>query len=113
MVTQMESSPKDNDLYHRLKLVRCNLQPATLHLLLSQFSSAGSVFDATENQLQNIGVNNSQIKRIQALDSKDIERDLAWLDHIDHGILFYDDPAFPQQLLEISDHPMHCFILGT
>ena len=108
----MEAAPKDNDLHNRLKLVRCNLPPASLHLLLSQFSSAGGVLDASENQLQSIGLSPTQTKRIHELDSKEIERDLAWLDHTDHGILFYDDPAFPQQLLEISDPPYALFYIG-
>jgi len=108
----MEATPKDNDLHNRLKLVRCNLPPAALHLILNQFSSAGVVFDASENQLESVGLTIPQIKRIHELDSKEIERDLAWLDRTDHGILFYDDPAFPQQLLEISDPPYALFYIG-
>ncbi|RDH82838.1 MAG: DNA-protecting protein DprA [endosymbiont of Galathealinum brachiosum] len=102
----------DNDLHNRLKLVRCNLPFSIIHQLLDQFSSASDIFDASISQLNKVHLTDAQINRIQGIDNKDIERDLAWLDHADHGILFQDDKNFPQQLLEINDPPYALFYIG-
>lgn len=102
----------EDELRNRLKLVRCNLPPATLTSLTKQFSCAGAIFDASTSQLQAAPLNDAQIGRIQELDVNLVERDFAWLEHTDHGILFYDDNAFPQQLREISDPPYALFYIG-
>jgi len=101
-----------DDLRNRLKLVRCNLQPTTLNLLLDQFSSAAAIFQASASQLQAAQLKETQIKRIQNLDEKDVDRDLAWLEHKEHGILFYDETAYPQRLREISEPPYALFYIG-
>jgi len=103
---------KDDDLGNRLKLVHCNLPPSTLQLLLTQFPSAGAVLDASTSQLKKACLTDNQISKIQKPREKDIERDLAWLDHTDHGILFYDDLTYPQQLREINDPPYALFYIG-
>jgi len=102
----------EDDLRNRLKLIRCNLPPQTLHLLSQQFSCAGAIFDASASQLHAAKLNDAQIKRIHSLEASQIDRDLAWLEHTDHGILFYDDTAFPAQLSEISDSPYALFYIG-
>jgi len=107
----MDLYSKD-DLHHRLKLVRCNIPPKTLHQLLNSFSQAEAIFNASQHQLEACQLKPEQIKRIQSSSSTDIERDLAWLDNQKHGILFYDDPAYPRQLLEISDPPYALFYIG-
>lgn len=107
----MAAISKD-DLRNRLKLIRCNLPPQTLHLLSNQFASAGAIFDASTSQLQSVQLSDAQIKRIHSLDASLIDRDLAWLERTDHGILFYDDAAFPSQLSEISDPPYALFYIG-
>jgi len=111
MGKQMTAISED-ELRNRLKLVRCNLPPATLTSLTKQFSCAGAIFDASTSQLQAAPLNDAQIGRIQELDVNLVERDFAWLEHTDHGILFYDDNAFPQQLREISDPPYALFYIG-
>ena len=101
-----------DDLYNRLRLVHCNLPPKTLFQLLEKFSTIESIFAASPAQLETSGLNAAQIKRIQLQHKPEIERDLAWLDSNNHGILFYDNPAYPQQLLEISDPPYALFYIG-
>jgi len=108
----MLTQSTDDDLHNRLKLIRCNIPPITLHNLLNHFSNAGSLLDASHNQLKNMGLTETQIGRIKTLDTKGITRDLAWLEHNEHGILFYDDAAFPQSLREISDPPYALFYIG-
>jgi len=101
-----------DELRNRLKLVRCNLQPTTLNILLGQFSSAAAIFQASTNQLKAVQLNDNQIKRIQDLDASEVDRDLAWLEHSDHGILFYDEAAYPKLLREISEPPYALFYIG-
>ncbi len=101
-----------DDLRNRLKLVHCNLPLSRLHLLTAQFASAGAIFNASTEQLKAAQLSETQISRIQTFDPKKIERDLAWLDHAEHGILFHDDASFPQQLREISDPPYALFYIG-
>jgi len=103
---------KDDDLRNRLKLIRCNLPPSTLQQLFTRFPSAGAVLDASTSQLKKASLTDHQISRIQKLDAKEIERDLAWLDYRDHGILFYDDATYPQPLREIANPPFALFYIG-
>jgi DNA processing protein len=102
----------EDDLRNRLMLVHCNLPMANLQYLLNQFNSAGAVVNASASQLKNTRLSDAQISRVQALGKNTIDRDLAWLEHGDHGILFYDDSAYPQQLREISDPPYALFYIG-
>lgn len=102
----------EDDLHQRLKLVRCHLPPITLNQLVSNFSCAGAIFDANTSKLSHAQLNDSQISRINELDITEIDRDLAWLERSDHGILFYDDPRYPKQLLEINDPPYALFYIG-
>lgn len=107
----METRSED-DLRTRLKLVRCNLPPKTLFSTLNSFSHASEVFKARQNQLEASQLNAAQIKRIQNINNTDVDRDLAWLDKKGHGILFFDDPLYPQQLLEINDPPYALYYIG-
>jgi len=102
----------EDDLHNRLKLVRCNLPPTSVHLLLTQFNRAAAIFDASASQLKKAQLSDKQISRIQSFDASEIERDLAWLEHAEHGILFHDESDFPQQLREISDSPYALFYIG-
>ncbi|VAW70044.1 Rossmann fold nucleotide-binding protein Smf possibly involved in DNA uptake [hydrothermal vent metagenome] len=96
----------------RLRLIRCNLAPQTVFKLLEQFSDAQGVLSASPHQLQALELTPTQIKRLQTHDAAEISRDLAWLDNPHHGILFYDDPRYPQQLLQIYDPPYALFYIG-
>lgn len=100
------------ELHNRLKLVRSNLPPNTLFALLESFNKTADIFNAPAAQLQDTGLTDEQIERLQSIDPADIERDIAWLENTGHGILFYDDPAYPQKLLEISDPAYALFYIG-
>lgn len=107
----METRSED-DLRICLKLVRCNIPPQTLFSTLKFFSHASEVFKAKQNQLEASQLNSAQINRIQNISNTDVDRDLAWLEKNGHGILFFDDPLYPQQLLEINDPPYALFYIG-
>jgi len=100
------------ELYNRLRLVRGNLPPSVLFNLLESFNSTAAIFNAPAQQLQSAGLSDEQIDRLQNIAPADVERDLAWLDNTGHGILFYDDPAYPQKLLEINDPAYALFYIG-
>lgn len=100
------------ELRSRLALIRGNLPPSTLFNLLESFSSTSAIFNASNQQLEDCGLNNEQTSRLQNIQDTDIERDLAWLKNKSHGILFYDDPGYPQQLLEISEPAFALFYIG-
>jgi len=107
----MEALSMD-DLHSRLRLVHCNLPPQTLQQLLEQFGSSQAILNVSKNKLEQCGLNTEQINRIQLADTYPIERDLAWLENKTHGVLFYDDPAFPPQLLQLDDAPYALFYIG-
>jgi len=99
-------------LRHRLKLIRGNLPANSLLTLLDTFTNTASIFNASHSQLMHTGLSKEQATRLQTVEDGDIERDLAWLDKPNHGILFMDDPAYPDQLKEISEAPYALFYIG-
>jgi len=101
-----------DELSYRLRLIRANLPPASLFTLINTFSSTAAIFKASNSQLEGAGLSKEQISRLNNIQGSDVERDLAWLDNSGHGILFYDDPAYPPQLLEISDPAYALFYIG-
>ena len=107
----MDTHSKE-ELCNRLRLIRGNLPPATLFKLLDAFNSTAAIFMASNSQLESAGLSNEQVTRLKNVQESDIERDLAWLDNPGHGILFFDDPAYPPQLLEISDPAYALFYIG-
>lgn len=110
-----------DELCNRLKLIRCNIPPLSLYSLLRDFSNekpkhsgtiAGSILNASQHRLSQYGLSEAQIERIHLSDAHAVDRDLAWLEKKNHGILFCDDPKYPQQLLEINDPPFALFYIG-
>ena len=102
----------DEELRNRLKLIRCNLPSTRVQSLLSQLTCAGAILSASTSQLENNQLSAVQISRVQQQNDTQIERDLAWLEHNEHGIIFYDDPQFPPQLLNIHEPPYALFYIG-
>ena len=100
------------ELHSRLRLIRSNLPPNTLFNLLEPFKSTAAILNASTPQLHKYGLSDDQINRLQNTKLADIDRDLAWLNNKGHGVLFYDDPAFPQKLLDISDPVFALFYIG-
>ena len=100
------------ELPHRLRLLRCNLPQDSLHSLLECFASASTIFDASTSQLAACGLNPQQIERLQQPYEADIERDLAWLEKPNHGILFQDSEHYPPPLLQIDNPPFALFYIG-
>ncbi len=101
-----------DELQGRLRLIRSNLAPETLLKLHRHFSTLDAIFTASGTQLEVIGLKSAQIKRLHAGYESEVNRDLAWLETSNHGILFYDSPAYPPQLLEIPDPPFALFYIG-
>ncbi|MEM7401960.1 MAG: DNA-processing protein DprA, partial [Pseudomonadota bacterium] len=89
-----------------------NLGPVTLHKLITHFKTPEAVLTANQNELQSLGINKKIIAGIQNLDNKEIERDLAWLEHENHHLITINDPAYPELLKQISDPPHVLYVLG-
>ncbi len=88
------------------------LGPVTLQKLLSHFSTADKILQATRNELQSLGISNAIIEGIQAPKEQAIQRDLAWLEHENHHLLTIQDNAYPHLLRQISDPPIVLYVLG-
>ncbi len=101
-----------DELSYRLRLLRCQLPSSLTLQLLQQFSTTEHIFNASQQQLQHAGLSTEQASRVQQSDEDSIRRDLAWLEKHDHGILFFDDPAYPHRLLEIEQPPFALFYIG-
>ena len=96
----------------RLALHRSNLPSHTLYNLLNHFGSAGSVLSASYGALQNAGLKDAAIQRIQAPDDAAIEKDQLWAEKDNHTILCVDDERYPAQLKTLSHPPYILFVAG-
>ena len=83
----------------------------TIRLLLAHFTPA-QVFAASRASLVALGFSDRIITGLQNPDWAAVERDLAWLEQPQNHVLLLDDPAYPPQLLEISNPPPLLFVKG-
>lgn len=107
MNTQSEA-----ELTSRLRLIRSGLSPATMIDLVHKLSSTEAIFNASTSQLLGNGLNAKQIQQLQQQPIDEVTRDLAWLSKASHGILFFDDAAYPAPLLTLSEPPFALFYIG-
>ncbi|MFQ5935129.1 MAG: DNA-processing protein DprA [Acidiferrobacterales bacterium] len=90
------------------------LGPHTLSALLGNFGTIEGVFAATRAQLEAaLGARSRVTDHLLAgVDPDVLAHDLAWLDHPDHNIVTYQDPAYPWLLREIVQPPLLLFVAG-
>ena len=88
------------------------LGPVTLQKLITHFKKPEAVLAASQSELQSLGINKQVIEGIQKPDDKEIQRDLAWLEHENHHLVTINDPAYPELLKQISDPPSVLYVLG-
>ncbi len=106
----MEAISTD-ELEHRLRLIHCKLPVNTNIELLDQYTRITALFN-TPTALLRETLSDAHISRIQQFNEHDISRDLSWLDKPGHGVLFIDDPRYPDQLRQISEPPFALFYIG-
>lgn len=88
------------------------LGPVTLRKLINHFHTPEAVLSASYGQLQSLGINKHVMDGIQHADAKEIQRDLAWLEHENHHLITITDSAYPELLKQISDPPYVLYVLG-
>ncbi|MFW2372403.1 MAG: DNA-processing protein DprA [Gammaproteobacteria bacterium] len=101
-----------DDLTDRLALHRSNLPPDTLYKLLDHFGSAAAILNASPSQLEIHPLSAEAILRIKQPDTHGVKRDRLWAEHQDHWIIGLDDPAYPEQLKNISQPPYLLYGIG-
>lgn len=79
---------------------------------LANFSNVEKLFQASSDELQNIGLTAQQIHAIQHPNWKQVESDLAWTQQLDQHLISYDDPSYPSLLKESADPPLVLFVRG-
>lgn len=88
------------------------LGPVSLRKLINRFHTPEAVLAASYSQLQSSGISKQLIEGILNADEKEIQRDLAWLEHENHHLITINDPAYPPLLKQISDPPFVLYLLG-
>ncbi len=104
-------SRTEAELESRLRLIRSGLSPSTMIALSQQFTSAEAIFNARGSLLEGSGLKPNQIEKLQQ-PTEEVSRDMAWLTKTNHGILFFDDEAYPAPLLALSEPPFALFHIG-
>jgi DNA processing protein len=101
-----------NDLPSRLALLRTNLQPEKLHLLLNHFGSADNILAANNSQLEEFRLSPTALERLRSPDDNAIKRDISWASKDNHYIICLDDTNYPERLKSIPNPPYLLFVAG-
>ena len=92
----------------------CTPASDTFRKLLSRYTSAKEIFEASREELT--GVIGSRSKDIVALSDKDLsaaERTLAYTEKYNIGIVTYADTEYPESLKEIQNPPVLLYYRGV
>ena len=86
---------------------------ATARRLLERFGSAEAIWEATEEQLEQVPrVSSKMAAELRAVSWLAVEEELEHLEHEGLGILTWDDVDYPVNLREVSDAPFLLFVRG-
>jgi DNA processing protein len=112
-VTVTESSPP-TDLGHWIALTRVNgIGPRRFDLLIEAFGSAAAVWEATERQLLDAGLDRRTLEAlVQARRRVDPAREEQNLRAIGAVAIPKIDPSYPARLREIYDPPPVLYVRG-
>jgi DNA processing protein len=80
--------------------------------LLEQFGNPERILQASPARLQDCGLNQQSISRLQHPARECIDRDLEWLELPGNRILTCRDPDYPPLLLQIPDPPPLLYVHG-
>jgi len=88
--------------------------PRTVLRWLQSFPDIKTLFHASSDEMQEKGITERHRKSLQQINSKMVEKDMAWLNaSSDHHIICLDDESYPHLLKEISDPPLVLFVKGN
>lgn len=81
-------------------------RPKTLRHLLTQFGSAEAVFGAPEDEiLSQCKLDIASLRKAHEIFQRDVEKDFAWLQELNHHLIYIDQPEYRVLLKEIHDPP--------
>ena len=104
---------KDNALADWLAVLHApSVGPVTFSRLLKQFTHPQNLLAAGRAQWQAAGLKPQLINYLAEPDWETVARDLQWLAQPDNHLLTWDDPDYPQTLLDIHDPPPVLFVRG-
>jgi len=89
-----------------------NIPPRNIHEWLSVMPSLQALFDASLEEILQLGVTLSQLDSLRCPDWQQVDDALKWAQHNDCHILTLEDMHYPQLLREISDPPLVLFVQG-
>jgi DNA processing protein len=93
-------------------LVR-GIGPAKLKVMLEYFGSLGQAWQASESQLQHIGVDKRAIQALsETRSSIDLEVELARIKSANIDLLTWDSPDYPRYLRELANPPPLLYVRG-
>lgn len=103
----------DPNLKYWLALLRVpGIGGQTLMRLLEHFE-LDRIFTGSTANLRALGFSDRVISGLQSPDWNLVEQDLLWLSQPDNHVLTLYQPAYPQQLREISNPPPVLFVKGN
>lgn len=104
-----------NDLRTLKYIWLCNAMPigsAFIKHLFNVFGTIDAIFDAQKNDYKDAGLKSTDIKALCDKDLKISKRYLDWCKAQNIGLLFYEDPLYPERLKIIDNPPCMFFYRG-
>jgi DNA processing protein len=98
------------DAWARLALAQ--LPPQAITALLRAFDSPDRIVTATRAQLVGASTVETAARVLAPVEPALLDRTRRWLDNPEHEIVAWDDPGYPQQLLQTPDAPPVLFFIG-
>jgi len=87
--------------------------PLKLKQWLTHFADIKTLFTATDEECQAVGISAKDRAKLQQPNWQAVEADLAWAEQEDHHLLTWDDERYPMPLKEIADPPILLFVRGN
>ncbi len=87
---------------------------ASLHQIGSHFDEDfNQVFDLSHSQLLKVGLTSKQIEQILNPDTKQLARELAWLEQPGNHVICYNDEHYPALLKQTTNYPPLLYASGN
>ncbi len=88
------------------------LGTTTFHQLLVALGSPARILQASDTQLEKLGLKTASIRALKQVDAATIDADLEWASADNHHILCLSDKRYPAQLKTIDTAPPVLFVRG-
>lgn len=98
--------------YHLAAAHAAHITPRHFQQLLTIFPNIVSLFHASREELEFVGVSPVQMQSLAHPDWRQVDKSLAWAQSEACHIVALDDSRYPTLLKEISDPPLVLFVRG-